>query len=244
MQLTAKKRTITGHKVKNLRSKGIIPATVYGKKISSENLEIDLKDFLKVYKTAGDTKLIDLKLESGKTIPVLIHQVQRHPVNDHILNIDFLGVDLKEMIRVKVPVVAVGESPAVVEKVGALLNPIREIEIECLPKDLPEKIEVNISTLAKLNDDIKVSAIKLGDKIKVLTDVNLTVFTINELVQKEKIEEVVVPTEVEATAQKKEGEEEGEGEEETKEGSKKEEKAASTKATAAKADEPKKEEKK
>lgn len=224
MELTAKKRTITGHKVKNLRSKGIIPATVYGKKISSENLEIDLKDFLKVYKTAGDTKLIDLKLESGKTIPVLIHQVQRHPVNDHILNIDFLGVDLKEMIRVSIPVVAKGQAPAVANKIGALINPIREIEIECLPSDLPEKIEVDVSKLENLNDDIKVSDIKLGEKIKILADANSTVFTINELVQKEKIEEVVVPTEVEATAQKKEGEE-GEEAEEGKEENKKVEKA-------------------
>lgn len=236
MELSARKRTIIGHKVKNLRLKGIIPGSVYGKKVPSQSIEIDLKEFLKTHKLAGDTKLVDLIVEKGESIPVLIHHVQRHPVNDHILNVDLLAVDLKAMIRVSIPVVAKGDAPAITNKIGALINPIREIEVECLPSDLPEKIEIDVSKLENLNDVIKISDIKLGNGIKILTDSNATVFTINELVQKEKIEEVVTPTEVEATAQKKV--EEGTTDE-AKESGKKDEKPG-----APKKEETKKEEKK
>lgn len=234
VEIIAKKRTITGAKVKKLRREGQIPASVYGKKVKSENLQIDEKKFLKVYEEAGDTKLVDLKLEGGEKYPVLIHQIQRHPVNGQVLTVDFLAVNLRETIKVKVPVVSIGDSPAVTDKIGALLQPLQEIEIECLPTDLPENLKIDISKLAKIGDVAKVSDIKIPDKIKILTDAEQVVFTISELVQKEKIEEVVTPHEAEATEQKKveEGEEgEGKGEEEGK-------------PSSAKASEGKKEEKK
>jgi large subunit ribosomal protein L25 len=214
LEIKATKRTLLGNPVKKLRREGVIPASVYGKKVKSENLQINEKDFNKVYLEAHDTKLIDLKIEGGKTYPVLIHQVQKHPINDYILTVDFLAVDLKEVIKVKVPVIAVGVPQAVIDKLGALLQPQQELEVECLPTDLPEKIEVDVSKLSQLGDTLLVSDIKLSDKVKILSDFSLTVFTISELVQKEKIEEEVTPHEAEATEQKKEevgteGEEEG-----------------------------------
>jgi large subunit ribosomal protein L25 len=213
MDIKATKRTILGSQVKKLRRMGVLPASVYGKKVKSENIQIDEKAFLKVYSEAGDTKLIDLKIEDGASYPVLIHLIHKHPINDNILNVDFLAVDLKEAIKVAVPVLAIGVPQAVIDKLGALLQPQQELEIECLPTDLPEKIEVDVSKLAQLGDTLLVSDIKFSDKIKVLSDLNLTVFTISELVQKEKIEEEVTPHEAEATAQKKVEEgEEGQGE--------------------------------
>jgi large subunit ribosomal protein L25 len=202
MELLAKKRIIVGHKVKKLRDEGKIPASLYGKKVSSQNIEVNLKDFLKVYAEARDTKLVDLKL-GDKIFPVLIHQIQKNPVSDVILNADFLAVDLKAAVRVHVPVSSIGSSPAVADKLGALLNPLQEVEIECLPTDLPEKLEVDISGLKAIGDAAKVSDIKVSEKIKILTPLDQVIFTLAELVQKEKVEEVVAPTEVEATAEKK-----------------------------------------
>lgn len=215
MEVIAKKRTITGAKVKKLRREGQIPASLYGKKVKSENLQIDEKKFLKVYEEAGDTKLVDLKIEGGEKYPVLIHQIQRHPVNGQVLTVDFLAVNLRETIKVKVPVVSVGDSSAVVDKLGALLQPLQEVEIECLPTDLPENLKIDISKLEKIGDVAKVSDIKISDKIKILTDQAQVIFTVGELVQKEKVEEVVTPHEAEATEQKKP--EEGEVTEEGKE---------------------------
>ncbi len=220
MELSATKRTLTGRKVKKLRKQGKIPATVYGKKTPSQSLEIEKLAFSKIHRQAGDTKLIDLKLEGGKTLPVLIHQIQFHPVSHFILHVDFLAVDLKEAVKVHVPLVAVGVSQAVKDKLGALLNPIQDVEIECLPADLPKNIQIDISPLAALGDAIKVADIKLPNKIKILTDGEQIVFKIGELVQKEKIEEKVTPTEVEATAEKKPEETAAEGAGETKEAGK------------------------
>lgn len=202
MELSAQKRTVTGRKVKKLRAAGIVPATVYGKKTASQTIEIDNKTFLSVYQKAGDTQLVDLKID-GKKLPVLIHQIQSHPISRAILHVDFLAVDLKQKVKVHVTIVAVGVSPAAKDKLGALLNPVQELEIECLPSDIPAHIEVDISALSKIDDAIKVSDLKVADNVTVLTDKNLTVFTIGQLVQKEKIEEKVAPTEVEATAEKK-----------------------------------------
>lgn len=226
MELSAAKRTALGHKVKQLRKEGKIPATVYGKKTNSQNVSVEEKVFAKVYAEAGDTKLINLTLvpakagiEGEKTLPVLIHAVQRHPVDGKVLHVEFLAVDLKQAVRVHVSLIAVGESPVVADKTGALLQPLSELEIECLPADLPEHVEVDISNLKAIGDNIHVKDIKISDKIKVLTDAEQVVFTISELVQKEKVEEVVTPTEVEATAEKapEEGEQgAGEGKEEEK----------------------------
>jgi large subunit ribosomal protein L25 len=227
LEIKATKRTVLGNQVKKLRRNGMLPASLYGKKVKSESLQIDEKAFIKAYAECGDTKLIDLSIEDGKTYPVLIHQVAKHPINDYILTVDFLAVDLKEAIKVAVQIYPIGVPQAVTDKLGALLQPLQELEIECLPTDLPEKIEVDVTKLAVLGDTLLVSDIKLSDKIKVLTDSTSTVFTISALLQKEKIEEEVTPHEAEATEQKKEEEgAEGEG----KEG-KKDEKVSPAKET-------------
>lgn len=203
MEIVAQKRTIKGSKVKRLRKKGIIPCSLYGKKVNSQNIQVDEKAFLKIYSYAGDTKLIDLKVENDKTYPVLIHQIQKHPVNLNILSVDFLAVSLKDVVKVFVPVVPLGTPKAVSEKIGVCLQPLQEIEIECLPTDLPEKIEADVTSLSKIGDVLTVSDIKVSDKIKILSDASQVVFTISDLVQKEKVEEEVTPHEAEAITQKK-----------------------------------------
>ena len=146
ISLSAQIRKVVGRKVKNLRSQGILPANVYGKKIKSQSISVPLKEFLKVFSETGETKLVDLQLD-GKKLPVLINNVSLHPLNGSPLHADFHQVDLKEKVTAHVSVAILGEAPAVKEKLGVLLTNLDELEVEALPADLPEKIEIDVSLL-------------------------------------------------------------------------------------------------
>ena len=139
LKLTGQKRSVTGRKVKQLRKQGILPANIYGKKITSKSVQVPVKAFKDVFSKAGETSLVDLEVD-GKSVPVLIHNIQYDPITSFPLHADFFQVDLKEKVTAKVPIVFVGESPAVKDKVGVLLTLITEVEVEALPADLPDKI--------------------------------------------------------------------------------------------------------
>ena len=139
---------------------------------------------------------MELELD-GKKLPVLIHNVSYHPVTNQTLHADFYAVDLKEKVEANVPLLIIGESPAVKDKTGVLLINLDELHVEALPQDLPEKIEVDIANLVKLDDAIKVADLPVSDKIKILTDLELEVAKIAPLVVKEKVEEAPVTVAVE-----------------------------------------------
>ncbi|MBI3290101.1 50S ribosomal protein L25 [Candidatus Microgenomates bacterium] len=165
IKLTAKKREATGRQVKKLRRDGILPANVYGKGITSMAVELPVKEFNAVYQKTGETGLIELAVDKT-THPVLITNVQVHPVTDLPLHADFRQVDLKEKITAPVPVELIGESPAEKSGVGILVQQLNEVEVEALPTDLPEKIEVDISGLENVEDSILVNALSV-DRSKV-----------------------------------------------------------------------------
>ncbi|HVZ66815.1 MAG TPA: 50S ribosomal protein L25 [Patescibacteria group bacterium] len=206
--LKVTKRTILGKKIKKLRRDGILPANVYGKDMKSEAVQVAVKDFLEVYHVAHETGLVDLGLDN-QTIPVLIHSVQIDPKSQMPLHADFFKVNLREKITAKIPVVAVGEPKAVADKVGLLEQPISEIEVEALPTDLPEKIEVNVENLAAVDEQVLVSDLKVDAGVTVLSEESQVVFKIGELVTKE-MEEQAAADEAEtaeAAAETIEGEE-------------------------------------
>ena len=197
IKLTVEKRKITGRKVKALRREGILPANIYGKKEKSLSVQLEAKSFLPVFKEVGETGLIELKVADEKEArPVLIHNVQFHPVDEIPLHVDFYQVDLKEKVTTKVPVELIGESPAVKDKIGILIQPLSEVEVEALPADLPEKIEVNISGLKAINDAVAVSDVKLPEGVKVLTEGKEILVKIEPLAK----EEVVAPPPAEEEA--------------------------------------------
>jgi len=170
-KLTVEKRKITGRKVKALRRQGIIPANIYGKKSKSLAVQLDTKSFLPVFKEVGETGLLELKVAGEEASrPVLIHNVQFHPVYETPLHVDFYQVDLKEKVTTKVSVELIGEAPAVKEKIGVLIQPLSEVEVEALPADLPEKIEVDISGLKTLEDVVMVENVKPVEGVKILTE--------------------------------------------------------------------------
>lgn len=182
--LTAQKRSILGQKVEQLRKKGILPANLFGKKIKSQAIQLSSKDFDKIFSKAGESSLVELVIDK-KIHPVLIHNVQMHPVTDISIHVDFFEVDLKEKVATKVPLVSVGESVAVKDRIGVLLTLLSEVEVEALPADLPDKIEVDISKLAVLDQVIKISELKVSDKIKILTDKDQDIIKVAPLVSKE-----------------------------------------------------------
>lgn len=202
-------REVIGRKVKKLRAEGLLPATVYGKKIGSSNLVVSASDFAKTYMETGETGLIELAVGSDLK-PVLVHHVQRDPVKNTILHVEFHQVDLKEKVHANVPLSLVGEAPAVAQKVGVLLSLLSEIEVEALPTDLPEKIEVDVTSLSEVGQELKVSDLQVPSGVAVLSDATISVVKVGELVSKEAeeqaaaevaaAEEAAAPAEGEAPA--------------------------------------------
>lgn len=212
--LSAEERKVTGKKVKKLRKEGILPANVYGKDIKSISLQLPKSEFDKTYSEAGETGVVDLRV-GKKTIPVLIHNLQTD-YRGNVLHADFFKVNLKEKVKTNVSIEIVGEAKAVTEKIGLLMEITKEVEVEALPTDLPEKIEVNVENLANIDDQVLISDIKTPKGVEILTEGTLVVAKIGELVSKEaqkEAEEEAAATEAAAaeSAEATEGEEKPEG---------------------------------
>lgn len=213
--LVAEKRTILGKKVKHLRREGILPANMFGKGIKSTSLQLPLKDFEKVYNEVHETGLVDLTV-GGETHPVLIQNIHIQPITHTPLHADFFKVNLKEKVKASVPIIAVGEPKAVTDKIGVLLQPLSEVEIEALPADLPEHIEVNIEGLAQVGDSLTIADLKVPAGVEILAEPAEMIFRIDELVSEE-AEELAAEEEAEAEAASEaaEGETTAEGAETT-----------------------------
>lgn len=220
-KLTAQKRELTGHKVRKLRREGILPANLFGKKIKSQSLQVNLKEFLKVFEKTGETGLIDLVIDDKETRPVLVGNVQIEPVSDQPLHVDFHQVNLEEKVTVAVPIHLVGEAPAVVRDEGVLVQPLAEVEVEALPTDLPDHLEADISSLDKIDAAVRVADLKVPKGVVVKTVQEEVVAIINP---KAKEEEVAPAAEEAVVAEGEKGAEEApapaEGEEKAAEGQK------------------------
>ncbi len=223
--LNALVRTVLGKKIKKLRQEGILPANVYGKELASVAIQVYLKEFQAVFKEAGETGLVDLKLD-GQTRPVLIKNLQLEYPDRLPLHVDFYQVNLKEKVKTMVPIVIVGEAKAVAEKLGTLLQNTSEVEVEALPAELPENFEVNIEHLAAVDEQITVENLKPATGVEILTDPGQVIVKIAEIIEEPEPEpEVAEAAEGEATEdgeKTKEGTEEKSAEASDKEEPKKE----------------------
>lgn len=231
-KIEVEKRKITGKKVKKLRKEGLIPANIFGKELKSISVQVESKLFQKAFKEAGETALVDVKVGS-EIYPSLIHNLQRDPKSDSVIHVDFHKVNLKEKVTTSIPVVLEGESPIVKSGEGLILQTIQEVEIECLPADIPQNIVVNSEELTEVGQSVHIKDLKIDKaKIEIKNDPEEVVATVQTAEMKEVVEETpVTPEDVEATAEKGEDEAEGEssepgekkeGKEETKVGEKEE----------------------
>ncbi len=210
--LVAEKRTVLGKEVKKLRRTGLVPANVYGKHLESTAIQVKDKEFDKVFKEVGETGLIDLEID-GSAKPVLVKNLQMNYQFDTPLHVDFYQVNLKEKVKTMVPLVLVGESPAVTDEIGTLLQTLSEVEVEALPDKLPEHIEVPIEHLAAVDEHILVSDLKAPADVAILTDPSQTIVKIAEPVVEEVPEEEVAAEGEEGTAAEGEATTEGENKE-------------------------------
>lgn len=205
-KLSGTLRTVTGRKVKKLRQAGQIPATIYGQAMTPISVQFAALELDKIFEHAGESTLVEINIDKD-TYPVLFKNPQFHPVLGDLIHIDCYQVNLKEKIVASVPLELIGESPAV--KNGNILVPVTdEVEIEALPADLPEKIEVDISSLEEIGQKISVSDLQVDkDLIEIKTDPEQVIAIIEEpKVEEEPVEEEVAPEDVPATAQKSEDE--------------------------------------
>lgn len=211
IKLKAIFREKNGRKAKELLKHNQIPAILYGHKIKSESFIIDYLDFHKVFKEAGESTILTLKTD-GKDRNVLIKDVQLDPITGKYIHVDFYQVKMTEKITAMVELKFIGESQAVKEEGGILVKNLDEVEVESLPGDLPKNIEVNISSLKKIDDVIRIKDLGVSPKIKLLHDKKEIVAVVTPPRTEEELKELEseVEEKVEEVAGVKKEETEGE----------------------------------
>jgi len=170
VKLAAKVREVFGRRTNKGRKEGLIPAVVYGHKMKSKGLWVNALDFSKLLKKSGESTIIELNVGEDKARNVLIYETQKDPVNGRYIHIDFFHVRMDEEIEKEVELVFVGEAPAVKELGGNLVKSVDEVNVKCLPADLPSEIEVDISVLKTFEDHICIKDLKVSDKVKIEID--------------------------------------------------------------------------
>ena len=169
--ISAKIRKKLKRGLNSLRKKGRIPAVLYGRKVKSVPLEVDYKDFEKIFREVGESSLISLKIEDEKkTYQVLIHDIQKDPISGKFIHVDFYHPSLTQKTEAVIPLKFVGESEAVKNLGGTLVKSILEVEVKALPQDLPHEIEVDISKIKTFDDHIKIADIKVPSKVEILRE--------------------------------------------------------------------------
>lgn len=178
--IKAKKRTTLGNSNRALRRTGFIPGVLYGKKMTNTNLVLDLAEFGKVYRKAGETTLIDLEIDNEAAKKVLVQDLQVDPITNRVIHVDFHGIDMAEKLEVNIPLKFVGESKAVKEQGGILVKAMNELKVRCLPNDLVHEIEVNIAALENFGSHIRVKDISLPKGLEATQDAGETIVTVSE----------------------------------------------------------------
>jgi large subunit ribosomal protein L25 len=205
LSLTLSPRNITGKKVRALRRQGVVPVHLYGLNSNPSSLQVTLDSVQPILsKARGNVPItISVEGEDGKDI-CFVRDIQRHPVTEELLHVDFLKVDVKQRVRAEVPVVLVGEPPAVRNLGGILLQPFSTLEVEALPLNMPQSFPVDVTVLEDFEASLRVSDITVSDEITILRgDTEMIARVVPPRIE----EEAVVETEEEEGAEIVEGEE-------------------------------------
>ncbi len=191
VELKVSPREVLGKKVKALRREGVIPANVYGHALESVAIQISKDDLVHLLHSAGRNEIVYLRLDGEEARPTFLRQIQRNPVTDAILHVDFYQISLKEKVRMEVRLVLVGTAPAEQTHGGTLLHSLDRIAVEGLPTEIPSVIEVDVSGLDVIDAAIHVRELSVPDEITVLSDPDQVVAKVAPpQVEKEPEEEV------------------------------------------------------
>ena len=169
IQIKAETREIKKGSPEKLRRVGKLPAVLYGNKVQNLALSLDAREFDKVLKKAGESTIVEVLTDDGKTHPVLIHDVQIHYLTSVPTHVDFYEVSMTTKLKAKVALEFTGESPAVKTLGAILVKTLNEVEVESLPADLPHNIPVSLDNLKTLQDSIHVKDLVVSAKVKILT---------------------------------------------------------------------------
>jgi large subunit ribosomal protein L25 len=211
LNIKASQRDILGKKTRFLRREGVTPTHLFGRGINSLSLQCDTAKLQRIIARAGMTRLIAIDVEGDKQPrSVFIREIQREPTTGELLHVDFYQVRKTEKIKVEVPIILVGEAPAMKEKGRTLTHSLTSLSVECLPDKLPPQIEVDLSPLEELEQAIFVRDITLSPEVTVITDPDQMVAKVSEarVEVEEVVEEEVPAEEVEAEAAAEEAAEE------------------------------------
>jgi large subunit ribosomal protein L25 len=172
--LLVRPRTTLGKQVRRLRREGVIPANIFGRGQDSRAVEMEAIDLKRLLAKQAGTRIVQLQLD-GTQEAVLIRHVQHDPRTGAVQHVDFLHVDMREKIRARVPVRLTGEAPAVKQLGGVLLHVSDTVEVECLPSDLPERLELDVGGLENLDDTLYVRDLSAPAGVVILADADETV---------------------------------------------------------------------
>lgn len=201
IELQATTREIFGKKVRFLRRQGIIPIHLFGHNVESVALQCDAARLQRVLAQAGKTRLINLKLDRAKRPRnVVVREVQRDLRTGGLLHVDFYQLRMAEKIKVDVPIVLVGEAPALKSKENTLSQELNSLTVECLPKQIPANVGVDLSPLTEAGQAIRVKDLVLDEEVTILSNPEVLVVKVN-LRPREKVVEEVVAEEAEEAAE-------------------------------------------
>lgn len=174
--LKVEERVVLGKKVARLRRQGLTPANIYGHGIDSKAVQVPTPELRRLLKETSRNAIIELSVGGEPASrPVMIRSVQRDPVTHQILHVDFYQVSLKEKMRAEVPVHLVGESPAVTDLGGILLQEVETLTVRALPMDIPAAIEVDVSGLTELEQSLHVGQLPKSERYEILADPDVVV---------------------------------------------------------------------
>ncbi|MDZ7798517.1 MAG: 50S ribosomal protein L25 [Patescibacteria group bacterium] len=219
LKLKVDVREEKGRQTKKLRREEKIPGIIYGHNFKNKNISVDYHDFCDLFEKAGESSLIDLIMGKAKPIKVIVQDIQLDPVSNKIIHVDFHTVKMTEKITTEINLNFVGEAPAVKELGGVLIRNMDKLEIECLPADLIQEIDVNLSVLKTFEDIIYVRDLELPEKITLLEKEDEVVAKVQKPRSEEELE--ALEEEVEEKVEEVEGVAEEEDEEEGEEGEEK-----------------------
>lgn len=206
IKIQVDKREILGKKVRFLRREGVTPVHIFGHNIESLALQCDTAELQRIIAQAGTTRLIALEVEGDKqSRNVFIREIQKDAISGQLLHVDFYQIQKTEKIKADIPIVFIGESPALHLKGRILDHELNSISVECLPDKLPPQIEIDLNPLEELDQTIHVSDITFGPDITLITAPERLIVKVSEVRVKIEEEEVVVAEEVTEEAELEEG---------------------------------------
>ena len=198
--LKAEDRKVVGKQVRALRRAGLLPAVMYGHQIQPIAISLDHREASRILPRVSSSQLIQVEV-GGERFPVLVREKQRHPVTGNLLHIDFQTVSMTEKLHAMVRIELTGDAPAVKNYNGVLVTGQEEIEVECLPGDLINRIVVDLSGLTEIGNSIRVSDLQVPSSILVLTELDEMVVLVTAPAAEEKFEVAEVAEVAEVTTE-------------------------------------------